>query len=269
MEMNKIKIVNGEIVICDITDAIRVSLCEEINLLSVNNLTIDIVNDSDIEIFFEGTKETKFNIELNISKNINVNMFEIRTGEKTKIQYIYNIDENSTLNISKFYNMESIKEADIIELNGINSKINYNLKTISKDKEKYDIYVNHNCKNTESNISNNGVNILNGTLIFNVTSSVPNNITDCTVNQNNHIISLNENKCQINPNLLIGENDVTANHSALIGKFSDEELFYLMSRGISEKEAYNLLIKGLLLNGLNTSEENIKLINNIIDKYWR
>ena len=80
---------------------------------------------------------------------------------------------------------------------------------------------------------------------------------------------MNENKCAINPNLLIDENDVSASHSALIGKFNDEEIFYLRSRGISEKNAVNLLVKGLLLSKLSLTNKRKEELENIIDKYWR
>ena len=127
----------------------------------------------------------------------------------------------------------------------------------------------HNYPKTICNVYNSGVNILDGKLIFTVTNIVPNHITGCVVNQNGRIITLNNNECLINPNLLIEENDVTASHSALIGKVSDEELFYLMSRGINHDLAINLLIKGFLLGGLTISEKRTKEINAIIDQYWR
>ena len=46
--------------------------------------------------------------------------------------------------------------------------------------------------------------------------------------------------------LLIDEYDVHANHGAAIGKMSDDELFYLMSRGLSNKEAFKLILSGII-----------------------
>ena len=48
--------------------------------------------------------------------------------------------------------------------------------------------------------------------------------------------------------MLIDQYEVTSSHSAYIGKFSDDILFYFMSRGISKKIAYELLIRALLIN---------------------
>ncbi len=46
------------------------------------------------------------------------------------------------------------------------------------------------------------------------------------------------------PSLEIDANDVKASHGATIGKPDDEELFYLMARGLSKKEAERLIITG-------------------------
>ena len=59
---------------------------------------------------------------------------------------------------------------------------------------------------------------------------------------------MNNVKSTICPNLLIDNYDVLSNHAAYIGKFKDEVLFYMMSRGISLDVAYRLLLNGFLIN---------------------
>jgi Fe-S cluster assembly protein SufD len=49
-----------------------------------------------------------------------------------------------------------------------------------------------------------------------------------------------------NPILLIDENDVTAGHAASVGRIDPTQLYYLMSRGISRREAEKLIIRGFL-----------------------
>ncbi|GEC93653.1 Fe-S cluster assembly protein SufD [Brevibacillus formosus] len=49
-----------------------------------------------------------------------------------------------------------------------------------------------------------------------------------------------------NPILLIDEDDVKAGHAASVGRFSEESIFYLMSRGISRQGAERLIILGFL-----------------------
>ena len=45
------------------------------------------------------------------------------------------------------------------------------------------------------------------------------------------------------PMLLCSEEDVEGNHSSSAGKIDDKELFYIMTRGFSEKEALKLMVK--------------------------
>jgi len=46
------------------------------------------------------------------------------------------------------------------------------------------------------------------------------------------------------PGLEIETNDVKATHSASVAQINEEEIFYLMSRGLGEKEAKKLIISG-------------------------
>lgn len=48
------------------------------------------------------------------------------------------------------------------------------------------------------------------------------------------------------PMLLIDENDVKCGHAASVGQINEEQLFYLMSRGISESEAKRMVVWGFL-----------------------
>ena len=49
-----------------------------------------------------------------------------------------------------------------------------------------------------------------------------------------------------NPRLEILNNDVIASHSASIGEIDEEQIFYLMSRGISRKDVESTLVEGFL-----------------------
>lgn len=73
--------------------------------------------------------------------------------------------------------------------------IDYCLKTISTEPQKYDLIVYHNDKNTISNIVNRGVNILDGSIQLDVTGIVPNNVIGCEVDQKNQIVTFNDHKC--------------------------------------------------------------------------
>jgi Fe-S cluster assembly protein SufB len=48
------------------------------------------------------------------------------------------------------------------------------------------------------------------------------------------------------PYIDIQEDDTTMSHEATVGKISQEQVFYLMSRGLTENEAQNLIVQGFL-----------------------
>ncbi|MDF2682103.1 MAG: Fe-S cluster assembly protein SufD [Brevibacillus sp.] len=65
--------------------------------------------------------------------------------------------------------------------------------------------------------------------------------------QAENILMLSEkSRGDANPILLIDEDDVKAGHAASVGRFSEESLYYLMSRGITRQNAERLIILGFL-----------------------
>ena len=48
------------------------------------------------------------------------------------------------------------------------------------------------------------------------------------------------------PHLEIYENEVSAGHEATTGKISDDQIFYLRSRGLTEQEAMAMIVSGFV-----------------------
>jgi len=69
--------------------------------------------------------------------------------------------------------------------------------------------------------------------------------TNAYLTQNTLILS-DEAKNTSVPSLEINADSVQASHSATTGKVSEEELFYLTSRGLSKQEAEDLIISGFI-----------------------
>ena len=266
--MNKIIIEKDKIQKKLIDDSIVVEYFQTNSILPVAILEINIMNNTDLEIDYNVSCELKLNVSINILDNVNINIYENYINGKFKVKNSYNISKFCNVNIQKFYHINEMKQFDSINLNGDSSNANYILKTINTQNNKYNLVVNHNAFNTKSEIINNAVNLENGKIFFDVTGFVPKGIKKCSLNQINRIVNFNQNKCQINPILLIDENDVEANHSAFIGKFSDEEIFYLQSRGINYDGVIKLLVKGFLFSNLKHNDGMKLYIDNCIKKYW-
>ena len=267
--MNKLKVVNDKIVSCELDDQLQVKLEEKNDFFDVNSLKILVLGDTDLEIEYESDHECKLDIFVNVKADVHFSLWEFRHGKRTKVQYKYYLDRNSNTMIRRIHHMKGMRELDLFHLNGECAKVDFLLKTISIKPEKYDMVVYHNAPKTTSNIVDHGINLEDGELIFNVTGDIPKGKTGCFLDQKNRIVTYNLEECKISPNLFTSEEDVTANHAAYIGKFKDEDVFYMMSRGIEERDAIRLLMKGFFLSNLELTKEKEEKLISILEDVWR
>ena len=76
-------------------------------------------------------------------------------------------------------------------------------------------------------------------------------------------------KNQSEPILEIKNNDVKASHGSTTGRINNEEVFYLMARGLSKQEAENIIVEGFfekLLNQIEDTQVREKISKQVIDK---
>jgi Fe-S cluster assembly protein SufD len=67
-------------------------------------------------------------------------------------------------------------------------------------------------------------------------------------------------KAEAIPSLEIDENEVKAGHASTVGPADEEQLFYLMSRGIGQTEAKRLVVQGFLFPVLEKIPEKEKSV---------
>ena len=200
---------------------------------------------------------------LNIKVDGEVKIFEYI--KNSKVDNIYDID-NSLL-FDRFSVNSSIKTK--LNLDKEEVSLDYFYSCINTSDNKYVLDICHNCKNTKSVVVNNGINLKSGKLDFIVNGIILKDSSNVLCNQSNSIIVFDYNNATIKPNLIVDNNDISANHSAYIGKFKEEDVFYLKSRGLSLKEAYKLLTKAFLVGEREMLFKENFLILKEIDDYWR
>lgn len=206
----------------------------------MNNILVDrIILESNEELVINELKHNVYDIKENTKVIVNIN-------DMVYDYYEFNLEENSHLVINKLYKGKDGFEEINVNLNGVNSKIDYNFGTLVYDDQKYVININHNNKNTISNVINHGVVMNDSKLEFIVNAIVKKGNKKSVLNQESKIIVMGENNSIIRPNLFVDEYDVEAIHAATIGRFNKEEIFYLMTKGINKDDAIKLLINGFL-----------------------
>ena len=162
------------------------------------------------------------------------------------------ISDNSSLLIN-YFNL----------INKLDTKINVNANNKSVfilnhsfvNNEKYNLEVNTFFKSEEASITVN-INGINdkGTLTSSVNGYVDNEKFNNTLEENMRVINLNNGKVTSNPNMYISTSKVIANHNTTIGSVREDELLYLMSKGINKENAIKLICKGFLTRIISDEE---------------
>lgn len=179
-------------------------------------------------------------IEIKLSESYRVNMIIIKKGQ-TKI-------------IPIFLGEEVLRQAqdrlrlDVV-LAGENAEIEIVGLVIGKGTEEKSLeaYITHAAPNTKSNVNVRAV--LKGKSMFSFRGNVKieKGAKGSDAYLRSDALLFDEAKMgDDTPALEILEPDVKAGHAATIGKVDENMLFYLMSRGLSRKQAENLLVEGFV-----------------------
>lgn len=134
-------------------------------------------------------------------------------------------------------------------LNSKNCKYVYkNIAVVSNQQEvKVINEVIHNDKKTYSNIENYGVASGESILIFDTINKINMGCSKSAAHQSTlGIVIGSTSELHANPILLIDEYDVEASHGVAIGEIDPEQIYYLMSRGLSLELAKKIIVKGYL-----------------------
>jgi len=235
----------------------------------MNKLIIDNVDELNDLIITEDTnllinlKDSNGFIHIDVMENMCLYVLEFGNNTKNKVEY--NLKPNSKVIINKI----SVNTSDrvYVNLNGENASIVYNTSIINIENNTYYQMINHNYSNTISNINNHAINIGDKEMIFDIDAKVFNNSSNCETNQDNKIINNGCGRNEIKPNLLVDNNLIEATHSAYIGSFSPNTIFYLQTRGINEEQIQELLTTAFLIEKMDLLDEEKNTITTFIKDY--
>ena len=135
-------------------------------------------------------------------------------------------------------------------LDGIEASAKVRTAILSKNQEKkhYEILIQHNQPMTYGQMDNYGVVKDMGRLVIDGIGTITKGQHGSSAHQTNKIMMFDE-SCQAcaNPYLYIDDFDVQASHAAAVGKMDEEHLYYLQSRGLTKKQAMQLITYGYLM----------------------
>lgn len=215
-------------------------------------IKVNAARDSEINIILINLLNQKSNsfisIENTFEENSKINYTIIDLGGKNSITNYYSnmIGDNSDNQLNTIYlgKEDQIFDLNYIgELRGKKTNINIDVQGALKDKSKKHF---------------------KGTIDFKkgCKKAVGNESEDC-------MLLSDTAKSIALPMLLCSEEDVEGNHSSSAGKIGEKELFYIMSRGFSFKEAMKLMVRARfnkILENIKNEELKQEIIKKIDEK---
>lgn len=263
---------------------------------NINQKDLNFLNDLEITIYHLFDKDC--NLNYTFKQGINVKITEVNYyNGNLKITKEINCLDNSHIslitieesedldcNICVNVNTNILKNAylDSKKLAILKSNIKYDEETLLSGKrantEAMNVLVNNYCKHqefnlvskhisveSESKMTNFGICKGKSVLDINTNGYVVRNASKSVISQKTKGILLDfEAVISANPWLQIDDYDCLASHGAGIGSIDDEELYYLMSRGLTESESSRLIINGFvnpIFQEINNKELKEELMN--------
>ena len=222
---------------------------------------IIITEDTSIELNLVNCNK---DINIDVMDNMCLEVFELDINTKNKINY--NLRENSRVIVNKLARDNS--NITTVKIDGENASLKYYSSIMNYKNNEYTFKTIQSKDNTESIVVNHCINFTNNTFKFLVDSKINKKMHNCYSMRDNKIIDLGNGHNYITPNLLVDSEDIEAEHSAYIGKFKKDVLFYLMSRGIKKEDAEMLLTKGFLLHNMILTGGEETDFNSFIDNNY-
>ena len=235
---------------------------EENSSLKIIDLVKDIGNKNFINIFYN------FSLEKNsILKNYKIDQFE-----NDNIRYMFNNIKQSSNSVSETFYLSKgstfSKNEIFCDLKGEHSSAFVNgIFSLNKSKHhEIKAKINHLVENTKSYqlvksvLENKSRSVYQGKIYVDSKAQKTDGY------QLSKAILVDETtEFNAKPELEIYADDVKCSHGSASGSLDENSIFYLMSRGLSHKEAKELLINGFLVEVINqiTDEPIKKLIKNL------
>lgn len=210
-----------------------------------------------IDIHFSNSPESRSHYnsfsEIYLERGANVEIssnhgFNKYSNDYTERQAIIAEDANLEWIISEM-NLGDTTVNNLFVLKGERGRVE--VKTIfigiGEQRGEFESQVVHAAPSTISNIVFRGIMRDEARAAFNAITKMEKGSAKAETEQSVKVLMLSEQaRSEANPILLIDEHDVVAGHAASIGPVDPDDIYYLMSRGITKEDAERLIIYGFL-----------------------
>ena len=201
----------------------------------------------------QGTYNANITSQFHVGENANLTtntISELAAGTVVYHHKHADVAANGVLDGTNFMiNDTDLVFEDLTFLNGQGSEAETKTVSIASGKQKQNltIRIENVGKRSIGNIINYGITKDVAHLAFNGVGKIQKDAKDCDNQQETRLLNLSKTaEAVANPFLLIDEGDITAGHAASIGQLDEEQIYYLMSRGMARAEASKMIVSGFL-----------------------
>lgn len=208
------------------------------------------------------------NILINLRSDAKLKLILFTIGNNNSYNLEINLDENAHLDLYTADYLSNTNTNKTINLNGEGAEANtYEFSSSSKDNSVIGKFMTvHNAKNTTAHGKFVYLSKDNSKITKDIISKINKGMDNSVSSEDIRGLILGE-KSNINakPILIIDCDDVHASHGCAIGTVDDNEVYYLMSRGLTKDEAMKIISKSLITPLLKASTSID--FNNVINPY--
>lgn len=275
---------------------------EEINQHAPFVTTISCQKDLDLKIIHICDDETYINYSIILDDEITLHLTNIyyqvvrdvkmkmsivcKNKSKIHLKSFENFDNNVDLITNMYLYRHTEASVDNLELNHKRAHTRLNAYLLADDarikidhvvanatgfEQRFDCQVIHDKPNTTSELTNYGMCKNTSALVLNHIGIIERAAKNTSLSQSTKGIILDlKSSITADPILEINENDVFAKHGASIGAIDENDLYYLMSRGLTREESESLIITAFMKPYFRDIEDKkfLELTTNTVKKMF-
>ncbi|MCY0860624.1 MAG: SufD family Fe-S cluster assembly protein [Sulfolobaceae archaeon] len=240
----------------------------EENVFSPLNLEIDAQNDIEVIYYAETRSKNSFPaalISLNINDSTNVKFTHI---SYTPSSYFFSlIKANIKGSLTSYYFTTASRMAHVEALYNLktDSVSNFSARALGVNDDKIDIKLNvyHEGQKSVSNGTLKAVSAENSLTVIRGDAVIGEEAIGSSTSILGKALMLSQNsKSVASPSLEVRTGDIElAKHSASVSKVPEDYIFYLKTRGFTQKESESLIIRGFLIE-----DEDPEFLKELVDK---
>ena len=168
--------------------------------------------------------------------------YTVKRGEAGRYATVHWIEGNLGSRLTKTQ-VSTLLESDNAETRIVGAFFGHNDQHFDLDSRVW-----HRAEHTTADLVTRGVIDDRSRSVYEGTQEVSQEAWDTSSYQRENTLMLSdESEADASPKLLINNHDTEASHSATVGQIDREDLFYMVSRGLPEETASNMLVEGFFV----------------------